>query len=67
MEQTITISKDLIKERELILIPRKRYEELLKCQKVTEEDVIRWAKEARFLKKIGKLPRLESWTDLKGK
>ena len=65
MEQTITISKDLAKEGDLILIPRKRYEELLDCQKVTEEDVLRWASEAKFLKKIGKLPRLKSWPDFK--
>ena len=64
MEQAITISKDLIKQGELILIPRKKYEELLNRQKVTERDVLRWASEARFLKKIGKLPRLESWSDL---
>ncbi|MBI2038342.1 MAG: hypothetical protein HYT19_00260 [Candidatus Nealsonbacteria bacterium] len=67
MEQTITISKDLIKEGELILIPRKKYEELLNRQKVTERDILRWANEAKFLKKIGKLPRLESWSNLNKK
>ena len=65
MEQTITISKDLAKEGELILIPRRRYEELLGGQKVTEADVLRWANEAKFLKKIGKLQQLKSWANLK--
>lgn len=65
MEKVITIPKDLIKEGELILIPRKKYEELLESQKVTEEDVLRWTKEAKVLKKIGKLPKLKSWVSLK--
>lgn len=63
MEKIITIPKELAKEGELILIPRKKYRELLERQKVTEEDVLRWTKEARILKKIGKLPKLKSWAD----
>jgi len=61
MEKVITIPKDLIKERELVLIPRKKYEKLLENQKITEEDVLRWTKEAKTLKRIGKLPKLKSW------
>ena len=63
MEQVITIPKELLKERELILIPRKKYEELLKGQKVTEEDVLRWTKEAKILKKTGRLPKLKFWNN----
>jgi hypothetical protein len=63
MEQVITIPKELLKERELILIPRKKYEELLRAQKVTEEDVLRWTKEAKILKKTGRLPKLKSWNN----
>ena len=63
MGEVVTIPKNLIKEGELILIPRKRYEELLERQKVTEKDILRWTKEAKFLKKIGKLPKLKSWDD----
>ena len=62
VEKIITIPKELAKE-ELILIPRKKYEELLEGQKVTEKDVLRWTKETRVLKKIGKLPKLKSWAD----
>jgi len=65
MEKTITLPKDLVKEGDLVIIPRKTYEELLEGQKVTEEDVLRWAREAKKLKKIGKLPKLKSWSDLK--
>ncbi len=65
MEKIITIPKELAKEGELILIPRKRYEELLGSSRVTEEDVLRWTKEAKILKKIGKLPRLKFWNDFK--
>lgn len=64
MEKIITIPKELAEEGELILIPRKRYEELLTKQKVTEEDVLRWAKEAKILKRMGKLPKLRSWKAL---
>jgi len=61
MEKIITIPKELAKEGELIIIPRKKYERLLEGQKVTEKDVLRWTKEARLLKKTGKLPKLKSW------
>ncbi len=65
MEKIITIPKELAKEGELILIPRKKYERLLETQKVTENDVLRWTKEAKILKKVGKLPKLKSWADFK--
>jgi len=65
MEKIITIPKELAKEGELILIPRKKYERLLEAQKVTEKDVLRWTKEAKILKKVGKLPKLKSWADFK--
>ena len=61
MEKIITIPKELAKEGELNIIPRKKYERLLEGQKVTEKDVLRWTKEARLLKKTGKLPKLKSW------
>jgi len=65
MEKVITIPKELVKEGELIVIPRKKYEQLLEGQKITEEDVLRWASEAKKLKKIGRLPKLKSWAVLK--
>ena len=55
---TITIPKNLIKNDDLVIIPRKKYEELLTKQKVTEEDVLCWAKEAKILRKMSKLPKL---------
>lgn len=33
---SITIPKELIKEKELVLIPRKEYEALLKLKKISE-------------------------------
>ena len=47
MNRVITIPKELVKEGELIVIPRKKYEQLLEGQKITEEDVLRWAGEAK--------------------
>jgi len=57
-----------------VTIPRKEYEslrnayrQLKKVEKtilgeetITEEDVLRWSKEAKIMKKLGKLPILES-------
>lgn len=63
MEKIITIPKELAREGELILIPRKKYEDLLEKQKVTEEDILRWAKEAKIFKKVGKLQKLRDWKD----
>ena len=63
MDKIITIPKELAKEGELILIPRKKYRELLEGQKITEEDILRWTKEAKILKKMGQLPKLRTWKD----
>ena len=65
MEKVITIPRELVKEGELIVIPRKKYEQLLEGQKITEEDVLRWASEAKRLKKTGRLPKLKSWAALR--
>ncbi|MFH1956695.1 MAG: hypothetical protein ABIJ28_03550 [Patescibacteria group bacterium] len=66
---TITIPKNLIKSDDLVIIPRKEYEDFLEIKKeergrVTEADVLRWSKEARKLKKAGKLPTLRSLKEL---
>ncbi len=37
---TITIPKKLIKEKELVLIPRKKYEELLNLEKIIEKRLV---------------------------
>jgi len=65
MSKLITIPRDLLKERELILISREEYERLIETQKVAEEDVLRWTREAKILKRSGRLPKLKSWTDFK--
>lgn len=59
MDKIVTIPREFSKEKELILMPRRRYESLLENQKVTEQDVLRWTKEAKTLKRRGALPRLE--------
>ena len=65
---TLTIPKKITKGEELIVLSRKEYERLSRLNKprharketVTEEDVLRWSREAKTLKKLGKLPVLES-------
>ena len=67
---TITIPKKLIKNNDLVIIPRKEYEEYLELkekrkEQVTEENVLRWSEEAKRLKKAGKLPFLRSLKELR--
>ena len=49
MGKIISIPKELSK---------KDYEKLLKKQKVSSDDVLRWTNEAKFLFRKGKLPKL---------
>ena len=69
---TITISQKTAKNKDLIAIPRKEYEILLGAFKILKErgrttsnDISRWSKEAKKLKKEGKLPVLRSLKDLR--
>jgi|GEM_PF-4150188 len=58
MEKVISIPKELSRKGELVIIPKKEYDELVKNQKVTADDILRWTAEAKFLLKKGKLPEL---------
>lgn len=65
---TITIPRKMTKGEELVVIPRREYEKFLAIvQKdaVNEDDILRLAKEARRMKKAGKLPLLRSLKDLR--
>jgi hypothetical protein len=57
MDKVITIPQKLVKKGELVIIPKKEYEKLLREQKITAEDVLRWTREAKFLLRSGKLPK----------
>lgn len=72
MERVI-IPKNLAKD-DLVVIARSEYERLLGLQKlvlpadgetVSEDDVLRWSKEARQAKQSGALPILNSLRDLR--
>ena len=59
---TITIPENLIKSDDLVAISRKDYENFLELKSevkevVSEDDVLRWSREAKKLKKAGKLPQ----------
>lgn len=61
----ITIPKKISKGEELIAIPKKEYERLSRLdgkkeEEITEENILRWSKEALKLKRAGKLPLLKS-------
>jgi len=70
---TITIPKNLIREKELIVIPRKKYEEFINLEKLLknkkgelkEEELLRLSREAKNLKKDNKLPILHSLRDFR--
>lgn len=64
---TITISKELIKEEELVLIPRRKYEEFLDLEKIIKivkptKSELRTIKQVRKEIKKGKSI---SWHELK--
>lgn len=68
---TITIPKKITKGEELVVIPRREYEKFLSLafaeggMRVTEADVLRWSREAKRLRRAGKLPLLRSLRDLR--
>lgn len=69
---TITISPKTAKNKDLIAISRKEYEILLGAFKIlkeksriTSDDVLRWSKEAKKMKKGGKLSTLRSLKNLR--
>lgn len=68
---TATISKKVTKGEELVVIPRQEYERFLSLAlaeagaSVTDEDVLRWSREAKRLRRAGKLPILRSLRDLR--
>jgi len=66
---TITIPKKLTQGEELVAIPMKEYERFVafiaKKEVIREADVLRWSKEAKKLRKAGKLPILSSLKNLR--
>ncbi len=69
---TITIPHKISKKEDLIAISRKEYAILLAAfrilkekKQISENDILRWSKEARMLKKTGKLAVLRSLKELR--
>ncbi|OGF70176.1 hypothetical protein A3H65_02375 [Candidatus Giovannonibacteria bacterium RIFCSPLOWO2_02_FULL_45_14] len=60
----ITIPKRITGNEELVILPRKVLDGLISRQ-VAEKDVLRWSREARKMKKEGKLSALRSLRDLR--
>lgn len=62
----IKLSKAMLREGELVVIPKKQYISLLARAEgaVNEKDVLRWSREARALKRARKLPVLRSLRSL---
>ena len=51
---------------DLVVIPKKELDALIERagEAVTEANILRWSREARQLKRAGKLPKLRSLRDL---
>ena len=69
MKKAFTIPKKITSGEDLVVLPRREYEKMLRRTKddkeeVTEKDVLRWSKEARELKKKGKLRTFESLIEM---
>lgn len=63
---TIKLSKAMLREGEVVVIPKKQYISLVARAEstVSEKDVLRWSREARALKRAKKLPVLRSLRSL---
>lgn len=63
---TITLSKVMLREGELVVLPKKQYISLVARAEdaVLEKDVLRWSREARAMKRAKKLPLLRSLRSL---
>ncbi|MBS4028080.1 MAG: hypothetical protein KGZ58_05510 [Ignavibacteriales bacterium] len=66
MQETtfVTIPKAMTGKEELVIIPKKILELLLKDNS-GEDEVLRWSREAKKMKKAGKLSLLHSLKDLR--
>jgi len=63
---TIKLSKAMLREGEVVVIPKKEFISLVARAEAggSEKDVLRWSREARTLKRAGKLPVLRSLRSL---
>lgn len=63
---TLKLSKEMLREGEVVVLPKKQFISLLARAEgaVGEKDILRWSREARVLKRAGKLPVLRSLRSL---
>ena len=61
---TVTIPKSITGKEELVVLPKRVFDELLKEKGVTEKDILTWSYEAKKLKQRGKLLTLKSLKSL---
>jgi RNase P protein component len=63
---TIIIPKRLANDDDLVVIPKKQFDELIASatDKVLEKAVLGWSRDARRLHRVGKLPKLVSLRSL---
>lgn len=61
----ITIPREITGDEELVVLPRRDFDKILKERTLTEDDILYWSKEAKKLKERGKLPILESLKTLR--
>jgi hypothetical protein len=59
---TIKLSKEMLREGEVVVIPKKQFISLVEKAEsaVSEKDILRWSREARALKRVHKLPVLRT-------
>lgn len=60
----VTIPRRITGNEELVILPRKVLDGLISRQ-VSEKDILRWSREAKKMKRAGKLPVLNSLRDLR--
>ncbi|MEK7069139.1 MAG: hypothetical protein AAB947_02020 [Patescibacteria group bacterium] len=57
---TITIPREVASKDDLVVIPKREYDALVARARdaVTEQDVLRWSREAKALHRANALPKL---------
>lgn len=61
----VTIPRSITGDEELVVIPRRQFERILKERPVDEDEILRWSKEATKFYKQKKLPLLSSLKELR--
>lgn len=67
MPTILTIPRTITGDEELVVLPKRKFEEILEkaSRELDANDILRWSREAKSLKKANRLPVLRSFKSLR--